>query len=633
MPIDFEALVAPFRTAYFLQWRSITESMRKLAEWLTKRLKSTVERERDTRSFQIFAFSGDALSVWIDSSQHGALGPEGEPPPAGFGDAAAAPFIRFWRGLLLSRSMVEAEGALPGILAALAKTVNMIVDSLDRFKTPDKSIFDTGIRRQWQDLFGEAGLFFRAINDPAVVDQVKAFSQGGIRLIDVINKHFPSEKSPTEKTGSGLIDLTRWITGGILIVPLIWQLVAQVASTVNLVIRLKLLDWATSIQNEIFGLRRDAIDFLYVTLFGMGRTALEWVVVTQSDLLLTIDIYTSFAKAYLGELLTWLSITGKEIKRFADGLVHFLYGLAFYLIDLEDMDIGGALTYGAVPFTLGDLFDPDKVGSLQTKVSAAIEAIKAASDQDVVGPLIRWKSRETLVRLEALKAILPQIGVTPQIPDEAAPPDLSGLEAPNIYESFFGGTTPSVQAAALRAQLTSAGPALTANVDKIFDAGIGALTTVSETLSKAGASAASVGSAARYREVALKAAATAESVFGADAARDALVRRKDPLAQAFESWLARSGFEFVGRVLPGYVAEMIDFWKKEAAKNPAERPTSPHIVARRAQIGRVRMPRMVIRISEERELDKVLAVEVGDRVRFGVAQAFGVAMDQQGAGA
>src|SRR5438093_5806866 len=180
MPIDFEALVAPFRTAYFLQRRSISESLKNIASWLTKRLKETQERERATRAFQVFGFSGSSLTAYIDPSQHGALGPSGEPPPDGFWPTVAAPFEAFWKGLKLAGSMVAAENALPDLIDVAARTVKMIVASLDRFKTPDKSLFDLDAKKHWDDLFGEIGLFFRLVNDPATVAQVKLFSEVGI---------------------------------------------------------------------------------------------------------------------------------------------------------------------------------------------------------------------------------------------------------------------------------------------------------------------------------------------------------------------------------------------------------------------------------------------------------------------
>jgi hypothetical protein len=220
-------------------------------------------------------------------------------------------------------------------------------------------------------------------------------------------------------------------------------------------------------------------------------------------------------------------------------------------------------------------------------------------------------------------------GTRTPFPAEAAPPDLSGITFPNIYDVFFRGP----EAATLQTSLQGLGPTLKTNVDSIFDASIKAFNELGETMEKAGTEAARLGPAGGYARVAGRASELSESAFGAEAMRAKLVRRKDPIAEAYQSWLASSGFQALGKALPGYVAEMIEFWKKESRKPPDQRPTSPHILARRAQVTRVRMPRLVIRVGDERELDKVLAAEVADRVRFGVAEAFRIAVLQHEAAA
>ncbi len=622
MPIDFDAVIAPFRTAYFLQRRSISESLRKLAEWLTKRLKETQEREQATRAFHVFSFSGDALSVWIDTSQHGALGPEGEPPPSGFWATAAAPFVAFGRGLGLAKSMIAAETALPNLLATLARTVQMIIESLDRFKQPDKELFNVTLKRSWQDLIGEAGLFFRMINDPATVEQVKRFTSGGMELIGVIRQRFPSKPSTEPQAGGGLADLSRLIIGGILVLPAVEQLLTQMAQTANMVGRLKLLDQLTLIQNDVFGLRRDVIDFLYVTLFDIGRQALEWLVVLQADVIPTLGLYGTFAKVYFDEVQEWLKTTGKELKTFFDGLVKFLYGLGDYLESVMSVDLGAAVNplpeaVFDLHFTLNDILewrqDPSKAADLQKKID----------DFRKDHWIIAWAIDE---RLTGLRDTIGIAATWTPFPGEAIPPDLSKVAFPNIYDAFFAGK----EAGALRQNLVDTGDTLKTKLDAIFDAGILGLTDFSEAMGKAGTAAVNMGSAARYRRVAKSAAQLAETAFGDEIERARLARRQDPLAEAFESWLAGSGFQIIGKVLPRYVAEMIEFWKREASKSPDERPTSPHILARRAQIGRVRLPRMVIRVHEERELDKALAVEVADRARVGVARAFQQATAQYG---
>ena len=79
---------------------------------------------------------------------------------------------------------------------------------------------------------------------------------------------------------------------------------------------MELLDQATLIQNEVFEMRRDVIDFLYVTLFGIGRQALEWLVVLQSDVIPVLGLCATFARVYFDEVQEWLKTTGKELKTF-----------------------------------------------------------------------------------------------------------------------------------------------------------------------------------------------------------------------------------------------------------------------------------------------------------------------------
>lgn len=617
MPLDYEAIIAPFRTAYFLQRRSISESLRKIAEWMTKRLKETQERERATRAFQTFSFSGDALSVWIDTSQHGALGPETEPPPASFGEGVAAPFKAFWRGLLLAPRMVEAENALPGLINVLADTVKMIVASLDRFKTPSKDMFDLSIKRSWQDLIGEIGLFFRVVNDVATLKQVKEFSAGGIELLDMLRRQFPSKPGDEKQTGGGMADIARWILGASLAIPLINQLLQKLGQTVNKVIRLKVIDRAGLILSQVFNFRDDVLNFLFVTLFGIGGQALEWLVVAQSEALSSLELYTNFLKTYLVEVRDWVVTLGKELKPFVNGMVRFLYRLGLYLEGLMTIDFGSAVSFGLISFTLEDVLewrsDPSKARDKQQAIDDLIDD----------HPILTYLLKD---RLLALREV---IGVAAQwtpFGAEAAPPDLTGIEFPNLYDAFFTGP----DADAMRLNLMKAGPSLKNNLNSIFDGGITALTNFGDEMSKAGTEAARVGPSSQYLKAADRAAKLAETAFGADAMRANMVRRKDPIATAFELWFKDHGFEFAGKVLPKFVAEMIEFWKKEASKPPAERPTSPHILARRAQIDRVRVPRLMIRVNEERELGKSLAVEVAARAQSGVAKAFNMATAQYG---
>jgi hypothetical protein len=615
MPLDFDALFDRFRVAFHIQWKSIGESLHKVALWLTKRLKQTREREIETRGLQIFDFTGSALSLRIDNAQRGLLTPKGgAPPDEGFLASVAAPFKAFWRGLLLAPEMIEAEQTLPGIIDALSRFVDLVTASTNRFLTPEKSLFDPNSPKKWDDLFGELALFFRLVNDPATVKQVQTFSQGGIDIIDVIHKHFPSNSDEPSK--GGLPELGREVLGATLAIPLVTELISNLARTIGVVVRIQLVDRSSVILKKVFELRRAAVDFVYVTAFGFGSWALEQTVIAQSDVLYSLGLYLDFAKEYVEQIQAWITGTGKDIKTLVDGYITFVKGLADYLEKFMDVDIGDAVSLGTISFHLKDILewrdDPSKAKEVQDGI------IDFIGDHPFASALIAE-------RLAALWAVVGIAATKTVLPEEAAPPDLSELAPPpQLYEAFFGGK----RADALRKSLTDLGTAIPAKVGDILDSGKQILVDLGDTMHQAADDATRIGSVATYRRIAEGAARISEAAFGADAARAAFVPKQDPIADAFASWMAVSGFKVVEKVLPAYVKEMVDFWREEVAEKSAERPTSPHIVARRTDLARVRVPRVFVEVEAGRETDKTLVVEIADRVREAVAQAFGEAAAQ-----
>jgi hypothetical protein len=98
------------------------------------------------------------------------------------------------------------------------------------------------------------------------------------------------------------------------------------------------------------------------------------------------------------------------------------------------------------------------------------------------------------------------------------------------------------------------------------------------------------------------------------------------LAGVLEQALAAGGFYIVGAAIPAYVAAMDDFWSRARPATaprtpPAERPTSPRILQRRARLALVRVPRLTIR-APGRVLDGQLIGEVVARFRQAVAEAY-----------
>ena len=95
------------------------------------------------------------------------------------------------------------------------------------------------------------------------------------------------------------------------------------------------------------------------------------------------------------------------------------------------------------------------------------------------------------------------------------------------------------------------------------------------------------------------------------------------LAGSLEAALALGGFHLVGAAIPHYVRALREFWQSqpEEATQAAAPPTSPQILARRAQLSRVLVPSVSIR-APRRALDGELSRELLAHFRSAVSAAF-----------
>jgi hypothetical protein len=101
----------------------------------------------------------------------------------------------------------------------------------------------------------------------------------------------------------------------------------------------------------------------------------------------------------------------------------------------------------------------------------------------------------------------------------------------------------------------------------------------------------------------------------------------DPLAAAFEGWLAAGGFELIGDVIGGYVDGLAAHWRERQVAEDTEpttvvTPTSPHLLRRNATVGRVVLPRLTVRAAPGRALDEELADAVAARFAVAVREAY-----------
>jgi hypothetical protein len=636
MPIDFEAIVAPFRVQFFLQRRTINQVFEDLGKLFAARKREVEARELATQNLPVYFFSGEALSVWLDASQHGALALDAGPPKPISWDDVAAPFEAFYAGILTAETMVRSEWVLPGSLGALAAGVHLIAASIERYKEPTSKMFDVQAKRPASDLFGQVALFFRLLDDPATAIQVNTFVRGILEMREVLNKLFPAAP---KGQGTDLAEASLAVGGAALLVPLGARLLENIGEEMQLAFQLRLLERFRAIEEDVFRLRRSIIDFFYVDLRKMGRGILEWLQVSQAVTACSLNFYDRVLREYLDEVTKWLHTVGPALKEFGDKLVKLLDALGPYSEKLLDMDIGSALTYGTILFSdigslrLGDLNDPEKLQALIDWVN------DKEGDLGILGLPVAG-------RIQALKEVLSIAKGATQLPlaPEATLPDVSKLaQFPSFYDAFFGTGALDLPDSAKRMSeagknaetlgnaFTNLGKAAKTNVDTILTTGVEGLRKVSERFSRGGTMAAELGSAARYREVIRRSSDLADTVVNWKEYQDSFQPHRDPVAEAMESWLADSHFALLSRTLPLYVAEMLDYWREQTKKPPVEQPTSPHILARRARVDRVRVPRITLNVEGERTLDKSLALEVATQFQGAVAQAFQAGLEQYGA--
>src|SRR5690348_16202399 len=129
MPIDFALIAQTFQPPFQREVGSIKDSFERLDEWLSLRQDRYSALERTTRTFPVVLFHGDAVSAWIDTTQHGSLTPELPPAEAwrrALSDAAQA----LLRGLRAIPRAVEEALLVPRLLSTIDDLLRVVIASL-----------------------------------------------------------------------------------------------------------------------------------------------------------------------------------------------------------------------------------------------------------------------------------------------------------------------------------------------------------------------------------------------------------------------------------------------------------------------------------------------------------------------
>jgi len=227
MPIDFAKIVALFQVPFQNEMKRITDTFEKLAKWLDKKVKKAEELERRTRQFPRIDFYNEAVTIWVDRSQHHLLSQGASPSWWSMFTRGGANFVR---GLKRVRTAIEEDVAVISSLGVLAEALSAISDSFDRWNAPTEKAFDFKSQNIF-DILGELGWFFRAV--PSSNEQIRQFLKGPLMTFLMT----PSESDTGSKGGlPDLLDTTiNYIAAALLLIPVFtaWLAAAIPASGIR----------------------------------------------------------------------------------------------------------------------------------------------------------------------------------------------------------------------------------------------------------------------------------------------------------------------------------------------------------------------------------------------------------------
>ncbi|MHC4295644.1 MAG: hypothetical protein ACYSTL_08680 [Planctomycetota bacterium] len=418
-----------------------------------------------------------------------------------------------------------------------------------------------------------------------------------------------------------------------------------------------MLDRFQRIESSLFEWRREVVDWFDITLREMGRIA--WDILQVSWLIIAdlLRFAFDFGREYVDQLLT-------RINRYLDRVSAVLRDwiqtvrrihaaiqavLEFNLMPLIIAGLLGPLGV-AIQFvpsirsriprlTIDDLISMLIAGGLailraqlrawivtvETAIRAAIIAAPWPLD-DEIRDIIR--RHNIYARLDALREIV-NLTLTPPrwVPPPPARFTVNPPPFPNLHRALFGpGSIPIgrvlmgvlQEARTGLVQFLSSGAELAKGVARQAEAGAREFSRL--------------GSVETINRMSEHSRDIAEGLFGAQTRtlRARIERRRDPFAQGFEAIIAGFGLDTVFSALPTYLASVRRYWARRRESTESgdatdrrrpSTPTSPHILARRAKLGRVHMTQLRIEASVGR-LDEAFTELVATRISEAVAAAY-----------
>jgi hypothetical protein len=606
--IDFAAIADAFRQPLLTQTAPTVQLFEKLADAVKDLVKKSDAAERATRAYPILRYRDGAVGVRL------ALTPSVTSSIAASGMGIGVSFGRL-RGditdsLRAPALAVQSEDALDDIALPVLQALAAVETSLVRHAEADPRMFDAHSAR-FADLFGIANLGWSSLlgqRNPAQIRDAAGTLAAASQLPGGGTSQTASVTGPSDlgstlaQLGVELGDYAMVFEQSILLAPVLTAVVNVLVQDGVLAAEEIVLRRLGSVEDQAYRLRSQAID-AWLTGFELG-SVLHYSLAAVQVVVGVDDVFIRYG------LPLWCNAILDSVERFGQGLSYWgawtggvvrLFQAA--TTDLMGMDIIGAYLSTVMPgwvarllpvpsLTLDDIVavvsgegDPANAIALQGWLSDA-EVLLSSIPTRAVKPY--------LSKLDDIRTIL---GLTMLPTRSTLPPDVLPAAAmagfPDVYEAFFGGGG----RATVLAAVTRFGSAAHSEVTGILRGG-GALMSGMADLAVAegnrqaqhGAGLALAGSAARSTAIVgdLFAGLRADTVASAPSASLA--------GQAFDEAAAAVGIRAAAAAIPAFVSELRPFWEAHTANRP--QPTSPHILARRARLAAVRMPRLTVTVHD-----------------------------------
>lgn len=612
------------------QIQPLMAALLRLGAWLSQRVEQEQERERVGRGFPVIRFNPgyNAVTIWIDPLQHGVLSTTEQ--TGSIGETLKVSELAFLRGLERTRRAVREDLILPQFVGTITEALEAMLASVERFAEPRSTMFDP-LTHRLSDLSGEFALLIRAFTSNT--SQIIQLGESLARAKAVLG-------NPTEMQGgivagagdsflTGLDHVARNLVGAILLLPIIPNMLMLIVRSAALNSKLTLLDIFKAIEKQVLNFRKDIFQFCFNKLFEYLQRAERFVIAAQIVIVSHVAFYSDFGISYVRELFLNFRRFADELSQFLESWISALRVIGSVLEDILDFDLASLfMNYLGLPtsiaatmpaFAIGDLVDV----TARDKMALFLEGLGFGGALHLIPGLHQ--------RLNGLRKLLGIIlAPPPKLPPEAQRPALAGERFPNISELFFGSRAPE-----LLRTLSTLGDDLKTGVQDIVEACMSFTGNISFRFAEAAAQATRIDSPDRYQRVLDQATGLAEGVFGEEINDLRQRMAAQPVAmigQEFDRWVVvRAGFNAIGSIISLYIAEMHRYWQDqvEHAKKTVsgEKPTSPHILARRQRLGLVRAPRVVI-YARGRILDDALASEIVTRFQGVIVDAYRTGQDQ-----